>query len=135
MAEVVAWLAVQTRERNQKQLIISENLGSYVSLEEGKDMAGWRRRRKTPRATRGVRGYTIRDRKGRITYVGISNNSHRRAREHSMGEKRGTLTVETPAMPRRTARQWEAGRLAAYRHNHDGKNPRHNKTRSGGWRF
>lgn len=92
-------------------------------------MAGWKRGR-----TRGVRGYTIRDWKRRITYVGISNNPHRRAREHGMEGKRGTLTVETPAMPRQKARQWEAERLDTYRRNHGGKNPRHNKTRSGGWK-
>ena len=98
-------------------------------------MAGWNGRRGTPRPTQGVHGYTIRGRKGRITYVGISNDPYRRAGEHGTEGKRGKLRVETPTMSRSEARQWEARRLATYRRNHSGKNPRHNKTRSGGWKF
>ncbi len=97
-------------------------------------MARWGGRRKSSRVTQGVRGYTLRGRAGRITYVGISNDPYRRVGEHGMDGKRGKLRVETPAMSRSEARQWEAGRLAAYRRNHSGKNPRHNKTRSGGWK-
>ena len=97
-------------------------------------MAEWNGRRNSPRVTQRVRGYTLRGRTGRITYVGISNDPNRRAGEHRMDGKPGRLAVETPAMSRSEARQWEAGRLAGYRRNHSGKNPRHNKTRSGGWK-
>ena len=97
-------------------------------------MAGWNGRRNSPRVTQRVRGYTLRGRTGRITYVGISNDPDRRAGEHGMDGKRGRLRVETSAMSRSEARQWEAGRLAAYRRNHSEKNPRYNKTRSGGWK-
>ena len=44
------------------------------------------------------------------------------------------MKVETRAMSRSAARRWEAGRLAAYRRNHAGRNPQHNQTRSGGWK-
>ena len=97
-------------------------------------MAGRNGRKSYPRATQGVHGYTIRGRAGRITYVGISNDPYRRAEEHHMDGKRGKLRVETPAMSRSEARQWEARRLDTYRRNHSGKNPRHNKLRSGGWK-
>lgn len=98
-------------------------------------MAGWSGGRKSPSVTQRVRGYTLRSRTGRITYVGVSNDPHRRAWEHRMDGKRGRLRVETPAMSRSEARQWETRRLATYRRNHSGKNPRQNKTRSGGWKF
>ena len=97
-------------------------------------MAGRNGRKSYTRATQGVYGYTIRGRAGRIAYVGISNDPHRRAEQHGMDGKRGKLRVETPAMSRSEARQWETKRLDTYRRNHSGKNPRHNKTRSGGWK-
>ena len=81
-----------------------------------------------------VRMYTLRDRKGRITYVGVTNSPSRRATEHKQDGKRGKLKVETRPMSRAAARRWERRRLAVYRKNHRGKNPVHNKTRSGGWK-
>ena len=98
-------------------------------------MARWSGRRKSPGVTQKVHGYTLRGRTGRINYVGVSNDPYRRAEEHYMDGKRGRLKVETSAMSRSEARQWEVERLAAYRRNHSGKNPRHNKTKSGGWKF
>ena len=81
-----------------------------------------------------MRGYTLRDSNGRIKYVGVSNNSPRRATEHKRDGKRGKLKVETRPMSRAYARRWEARKLAGHRRNHRGKNPVHNKTRSGGWK-
>ena len=93
-----------------------------------------RGRRRAAGTGRAVRGYTLRDRKGRIRYYGTSNNPSRRATEHKQAGKRGKMKVETRPMSRAKARRWEAGRLAGYRRNHRGKNPVHNKTRSGGWK-
>ena len=81
-----------------------------------------------------VRTYTLRDRNGRVRYVGVSNNPSRRATEHKRDGKRGKLKVETRPMSRAAARRWERRRLAVYRKNHRGKNPVHNKARSGGWK-
>lgn len=108
-----------------------------------------RKRHKSGRATRGVslskrgrrqkprkqsQGYTIRDSKGRVTYVGESSNPQRRAAEHQRDGKRGTLRVETRPMPRGFARSWEKRKLAQHRKTHEGQNPAHNKTASGGWK-
>jgi len=81
-----------------------------------------------------VRGYTLRGKGGRINYVGITNNPRRRAAQHRSSGKRGRLRVETGAMSRGAARRWEGARLAGYRNRNRGRNPRYNKTRSGGWR-
>lgn len=94
---------------------------------------GGRHRRAAGRGER-VRGYSLRDRKGRIRYVGVSNNPPRRATEHKQDGKRGKLNVETRPMSRGYARRWEAQKLARHRRTHRGKNPVHNKTRSGGWK-
>ena len=78
--------------------------------------------------------YTIRGRNNRINYVGSTNNPTRRAKEHERAGKRGRLVVETKPMSRPAARRREAKRLADYRKRHQGRNPRDNRTRSGGWR-
>ena len=93
----------------------------------------WSRRRAAGRGGR-VRGYTLRDSKGRIKYVGVTNNPRRRAAEHRRDGKRGKLKVETRPMPRGFARHWEKRKLARHRKTHRGRNPVHNKTRSGDWR-
>ena len=103
------------------------------------DMARYRwlsgRLRGSSAGRRPVRGYTLRDRRGRVTYVGITNNPRRRASQHRSSGKRGRLRVETGAMSRGTARRWEGARLSGYRSRNRGRNPRYNKTRSGGWRY
>ena len=81
-----------------------------------------------------VRGYTLHGRNGRIRYVGVSNNPSRRATEHKRDGKRGKLKVETRPMSRAAARRWERRKLVGHRKTHRGKNPVHNKTRSGGWK-
>ena len=101
-------------------------------------MARYSRRSRSRRRAAGkggtVRGYALRDRKGRIKYYGVTNSPSRRAAEHKQDGKRGKLKVETRPMSRAYARRWEARKLAVYRKNHRGKNPVHNKTRSGGWK-
>ena len=89
--------------------------------------------RRSPSRRRSVRGYTIRGKYGRVNYVGVTNNPTRRASEHSRAGKRGAMKVETRAMSRESARRWESRKLGVYRRNHAGKNPRFNRTRSGGW--
>ena len=91
--------------------------------------------RRSSGSRRGVRGYTLRGRNGRVNYVGVTNNPGRRASEHKEGGKRGSMNVETRGMSRESAQRWEARRLETYRRNHSGKNPPSNRTRSGGWRF
>ena len=93
-----------------------------------------RRRRRAADRGGAVRGYTLRDRNGRIRYVGVSNDPNRRSAEHKRDGKRGKLNVETRPMSRAYARRWEARKLAGHRKTHRGKNPVHNKTRSGGWK-
>lgn len=93
-----------------------------------------RSRRKTAGKGRAVQGYSLRDRKGRPTYFGVTNDPSRRAAEHKRDGKRGKLKVETRRMSRAYARSWEKRKLARHRKTHRGKNPVHNKTRSGGWK-
>ena len=99
-------------------------------------MASYSRSNRRRTAGKGgrVRGYTLRDSKGRIKYVGVTNNPRRRAAEHKRDGKRGKLKVETRRMPRGFARYWEKRKLARHRKTHRGRNPVHNKTRSGDWR-
>ena len=80
-------------------------------------------------------GYILRGRYGRINYVGVTNNPERRANEHKQAGKQGILKVETGPMLPTSAKRWEARRLETYRRNHSGRNPRHNRTRSGGWLY
>ncbi len=81
-----------------------------------------------------VKGYTLRGRNSRINYVGITNNPERRITELKSDGKSGKMKVETKGMSRGSARGWETKRLANYRRTHDGKNPPHNQTRTGGWK-
>ena len=90
--------------------------------------------RKAPSRGRAVRGYTLRGRNGAVKYVGITNNPKRRAAQHKSAGKSGRMSVETSGMSRRSARRWEGATLAGHRKANSGKNPRYNKTRSGGRR-
>ena len=87
--------------------------------------------RKKQSSKSSVKGYTIRGRLGRVTYIGVTNNPKRRAEEHERSGKKGTLKVETKGMSRRQAENWEGKRLSGYRRKHRGNNPKYNKTRNG----
>jgi hypothetical protein len=70
---------------------------------------------------------TIRNRRGRVQYVGTTNNPRRRRNQHRKAGKRGRLKVESRHRSRRAARQWERTRLASHRRGNRGRNPRYNK--------
>ena len=91
-------------------------------------------RRSARRARRPVRGYTLRGPKGRIRYVGVTDNPSRRAAQHRREGKIGKMHVENSHVSRTGALSWERRKLAAYRTYHRGKNPPLNKTLSGSWR-
>ena len=75
--------------------------------------------------------YSLR-RTGRTTYIGKTTNPRRRAAQHRRDGKTGSMTVERSFSSDRAARRSEASRLFNFRRKH-GRNPRHNKTDSGGW--
>ena len=77
-----------------------------------------------------VRGYTLRSRRGKVLYVGTTNNPRRRAVEHRRSGKDGRMQVETLGLPR-GFRRWEARTLARHRQQNKNRNPRYNKTRTG----
>ena len=79
-----------------------------------------------------VRGYTLRDREGRIVYVGITNNMRARELEHRLVERKEfeDMKIETRLMSREKAKAWEAHRLESYREL-KGRNPRYNRARDG----
>ena len=77
--------------------------------------------------------YSIKDRKGKLTYYGTTNNPRRRAAEHKKSGKLGKgdqLVVETRVIPRKSAERVEAAKLAAHRRRHR-RNPKHNTTKDG----
>ena len=72
--------------------------------------------------------YELRDRSGQVVYVGITNNPERRAEQHrDEGKRFFALYTVGPRVTRESAEDWEEDRLAAYRRNHGGKNPRYNQ--------
>lgn len=87
------------------------------------------------RRNRNVFGYKLKSRWGRTTYIGITNNPRRRAAQHRRSGKQGRLTVSTRKMTRSQARRWEAAALSNHRRSNRGRNPRYNKTRTGGRRY
>ena len=116
--------------------VVAAGLWVWASLSTGDGRrSGYARRRTSSRTKfKRVRGYTLRDRWGRVKYVGITNNPRRRASEHRRSGKRGEMRVETGSLSREGARRWERARLAGHRKRAGGKNPRYNKTRDGGYR-
>ena len=75
--------------------------------------------------------YSLR-RRGKPTYIGKTTSPIRRAAQHRRDGKTGTMRVERSFSSDRAARRSEASRLFHFRRKH-GRNPRHNKTDSGGW--
>lgn len=75
--------------------------------------------------------YELKD--GRQTvYFGISNGPKDRLEEHARDDKNFTrMNVVGPAVSEDSAHRWEAERLAVYRKNHGGKNPKYNQTDTG----
>ena len=72
--------------------------------------------------------YELRD-KGKIVYVGETNNPERRKEEHKdEGKRFGSMKVVGPAVTSVSAEDWEEERLEQYRRSHGGKNPRYNET-------
>ena len=72
--------------------------------------------------------YELRDRRGRVLYVGITNNVDRRENAHrNEGKRFFDMYVMGPKVTRESAERWEEERLASYRRNHGGKNPRYNE--------
>ena len=112
-------------------LIDCRLMGRYRRRRYRRRRGGYRRR---ARKSKRVRGYTLRDRRGRVKYVGITNNPRRRASQHRRSGKRGKLRVETGPLSRKRARRWEGAKMARHRKKTGGKNPRYNKTRDGGYR-
>ena len=71
-------------------------------------------------------------RRGKTTYIGKTTSPSRRAAQHRRDGKTGTMIIERSFSSDRAARRSEASRLFHFRRKH-GRNPRHNKTDSGGW--
>ena len=69
----------------------------------------------------------------KTTYIGKTTDPARRAAEHRRDGKSGKMRVEKSFSSHRAARRSEASRLSSFRRS-NGRNPRHNKTKSGGWR-
>ena len=64
-------------------------------------------------------------------YHGITNNLNRRVAEHKKTKKFTTAVKVGKKCTRSSAAKWERQSLSAYRKNHNGKNPRYNKTKNG----
>jgi GIY-YIG catalytic domain. len=67
----------------------------------------------------------------KIVYVGISNDLERRCKEHTRDKKFTSIQKVGNRTTLAAARKWEADRLATYRRNNGGKNPRYNNKLSG----
>ena len=70
---------------------------------------------------------------GRTTYIGKTTDPRRRASQHRQAGKTGRMRIERIFSSHRAARRSEASRLSHFRRKY-GRNPRHNRTTSGGWR-
>jgi len=74
--------------------------------------------------------YILRNGK-KIVYVGITNDPDRRMQEHSQDKNFTTMQVVGRKTTQDGAKNWETSRLATYRKNHKGTNPRYNTKRDG----
>jgi hypothetical protein len=78
-------------------------------------------------SNRGTHRYILREGR-KIVQFGVTNGALDRVYEHLRSGKRFTsMSVEGPAVTRRTALDWERARIETYQDNHDGKRPRYNK--------
>ena len=79
-------------------------------------------------AKRNHHRYELRDHR-KIVYIGITDDSERREREHEADGKRFSSMNEVgPAVTQASAEKWEEHRLEQYRKSHGGRNPRYNET-------
>ena len=77
-------------------------------------------------------GYTLRDRYGRVVYIGTTNNPRARRAEHQLDKKEfHELKTERRGMTKAQADKWEREWLSGYRGRHGGRNPRYNRTLDG----
>jgi predicted GIY-YIG superfamily endonuclease len=68
----------------------------------------------------------------KVVYVGTTNKPERRQQEHeSLGKRFSTMNVTSRKMTEDGAMKKEASRLETYRKNHQGVNPKYNKTNEG----
>lgn len=68
----------------------------------------------------------------KVVYVGTTNDPERREQEHrDSGKTFGHMNVTSRKMTEEGAKKKEAERLATYRDNHKGKNPKLNKDSDG----
>ncbi len=67
--------------------------------------------------------------KGKIVQYGITDDPERRREEHKGdGKQFDSMRIVRPAVTEKSAEKWEEERLEDYRGNHQGRNPRYNKT-------
>lgn len=79
-----------------------------------------------------VYGYTLKDKHGRVVYIGQTNNPRARNAEHQLeGKEFLELKTERRGMTEAQADKWEREWLSEYRRRHGGRNPRYNRTLDG----
>ncbi len=67
-----------------------------------------------------------------VVYVGTTNNADRRKQEHvDLAKNFDSMKVTSRNMTADGAKEKERERLATYRQNHQGKNPKYNKDDDG----
>lgn len=66
-----------------------------------------------------------------IVYIGISYDSVERAQQHQADKEFTRVEKVGIKTTREAAEKWERERLATYRKNHGGRNPKYNKTNHG----
>ena len=65
----------------------------------------------------------------KIVYIGITSSPDRRETQHKKQRKRFShMRVVGPRVTRKAAERWEESSLETYRKNHQGRNPRYNRT-------
>ena len=74
--------------------------------------------------------YVLKDGK-RVVYVGVTNDPARRLEEHNASKDFSHLKIEGRRTTLAAAKKWERDRLATYRRNHGGQNPKFNNTNHG----
>lgn len=68
---------------------------------------------------------------GEVVYVGITNDPDRRLEEHRSNKLFTSMVLVGNRTTLAAAKKWELERLATYRRNHGGRNPKYNQTNHG----